>query len=30
MRDKYINGLITGEEFKTWIDGTKLQKQTIK
>ena len=27
MRDKYINGLISKEEFKIWIDSTMLKKK---
>ena len=26
MRDKYINGLISKEDFKAWIDSTKIRK----
>ena len=26
MRDKYINGLISKEEFKAWIDSTMIRK----
>lgn len=27
IRDKYINGLISKEEFKTWIDSTAIKQE---